>query len=148
MCETRERWSERRAAERRVRVSRFVWDERRAGFDRRGEQGGLMPSVLPLRSPAAMAALLAAINVLNLLDQRATATALAAGFSEGNPVMAALISADPRLAAVVKVAAVAGASVALWNLRQYRAILRTAVLVFAVFSAVLLWHVLGAALYL
>ncbi|HEY3318809.1 MAG TPA: DUF5658 family protein [Coriobacteriia bacterium] len=135
-----------RSAERRAR-RRFVMRERRSGFERRGA-AGRVPLLQELRDrPAALAVLLIAVNVMNLLDQLATTRALAAGASEGNPVMAGLIAADPRLAAVVKLAVIAGVSAGVWSLRRYRAILQVGVFVFLVFAAVLLLHYAGSAFF-
>lgn len=136
----------RRGADRRQRTT-FVLAERRSGFDRR-QQGGFARAAMALRdSPATLLVLLAAANVMNVIDQLATTQALSAGFSEGNPVMAALISHDPRLAAVLKVLAILLVSAGIWRLRRYRLILQVAVLMFALFAGVLVLHVYGAALY-
>lgn len=127
--------------------SRFVLAERRSGFDRR-QPRGFERTALALRdSPAVLLVLLAAANVMNIIDQLATTQALAAGHSEGNPVMAALIAHDPRVAAVVKVLAILLVTAGIWRLRRYRLILQVAVLMFALFAGVLVLHVFGAALY-
>lgn len=132
--------------ERRQR-SRFVLRERRTGFDS-GQRGPLAKALVELRdSPLALLALLAAVNVLNLLDQLATTRALAAGFTEGNPVMAGLIAFDPRLAAIVKLVAVAGVTAAVWRLRRYRVILQVALFMFALFAGVMLLHFYGSAFF-
>ncbi len=135
-----------RRSERRTQA-RFVWRERRSGFDRR-RHGPVVKRLLELRdSPIALLSLLAAVNVLNLLDQLATTRALAAGFGEANPVMAGLISFDPRLAAIVKITAIAGVSGGVWALRRYKVILEVGVLMLLVFTAVLLIHFAGSAFF-
>lgn len=133
-----------RIGERRTR-SRFVVSERRSGFDRR-RRGGLVPALLQLRdSPAALFALLVAVNVMNLFDLLATTRALAAGLAEGNPVMAGLIATDPGLAAFVKIGVIAVVSAGVWRLRRYRVVLQVGLFMFAVFEAVLLVHYYYAA---
>lgn len=123
--------------------------ERRTGFDRRTSGAGpLSAGLLELRdSTPGLIVLLVSVNVMNLLDQLATTRALQAGFTEGNPVMAALIAADPRLAAGMKIGAVLAVTLAVWTLRRYRAILQAAVLMFILYAAVLLVHFYGAAFF-
>lgn len=135
-----------RTTERRASRAALVLRERRTGFDRRGAVGTLSAGLLELRdSPPGLLVLLASVNVMNLLDQLATTRALSAGFAEGNPVMAALIATDPRLAAAVKVGAVLAVTSAVWTLRRYRAILQAAIFMFILYAAVLLVHFYGAA---
>lgn len=127
----------------RRQARRFVVWERRTGFDRRADaEGGLR--TLSER-PEVLLVLLAAVNVMNVLDQLATQRALAAGFTEGNPVMASLIAYDPRVAFLFKILAVLGVSVGVWSLRRYRLILQVGVLMFGVFAGVLLVHFYGSA---
>ena len=142
MCGPRTRSSERRTSR-----QSFILRERRTGFDRRASgTGPLEAGLLELRdSTPGLIVLLASVNVLNLLDQLATTRALSAGFSEGNPVMAALIANDPGMAAVVKIGAVLAVTSAVWMLRRYRAILRSAVIMFLLYAAVMLVHYYGSA---
>jgi hypothetical protein len=135
-----------RSGERRRR-RKSVLSERRSGFDRReSTHCPFVRMLVTLRdSPAALLVLLAAVNVLNLLDQLATTRALAAGFEEGNPVMASLIAWDPRLAAVVKLVTVLGVSFGVWRLRRYRIVLQAGVFTFLVFAGVMLIHFYGSA---
>jgi hypothetical protein len=136
-----------RAGERRRSTARVLL-ERRGGFDRRRVGGALGRFLVALRdSPAALLMLLVSINVMNLLDQLATSSALAAGFREGNPVMASLISADPRLAAMVKLLSVLAVSLGIWKLRRYRMILQVALFTFALFCATMLVHFYGHAFF-
>ncbi len=85
--------------------------------------------------------------MMNVIDQVATTHALAAGFAEGNPVMAGLIAADPRLAAFAKLTSIALVSAGVWRLRHYRAILQIGIFMFAVFTGALLIHLYDAAFY-
>jgi hypothetical protein len=121
--------------------------ERRTGFDRR-EQGRIVSALVELRdSPSTLLVLLVAVNVMNVLDQLATTRALAMGFTEGNPVMAALIAYDPRVAAAVKIVAVVSVTLGIWSLRRYKLILQVGVFMFAAFAFVMLVHFYGAAFY-
>jgi hypothetical protein len=143
--------ADQRRGERR-RANSLVLVERRSGFDRRQTTWPVARladrALRQLRDePLTLLMLLAGVNVLNVLDQAATGRALAAGFTEGNPVMAALISYDPMVAAGVKLLAVLGVTVSVWMLRRYRVVLQVGVLTFALFTAVLLWHFYGATLY-
>jgi hypothetical protein len=136
-----------RHGERRRDRHRLVLRERRTGFDRR-ERGAFVRGLTELRdSPATLLTLLVAVNVMNVLDQVATTRALAIGFTEGNPVMAALIAFDPRFAAVVKITAVLAVTTGIWSLRRYRLILQVGVFMFAAFAFVMLVHFYGAAFY-
>ena len=129
----------------------IVLRERRDGFDRRaGGRGARVPwhrAAADLRThPATLLALLAAINVLNVLDQLATERAIAAGSTEANPLLGALMAQDPVTAAGVKILAVLAVTLVVWELRRYRIVLQVGVLTFVLFASVLLWHYLGASL--
>lgn len=138
-----------RSGERRSGGLSLAFRERRSGFDRRSEgTGRVSRALLELRdSTPGLIVLLASVNVMNVLDQLATTNALRAGFTEGNPVMAALIATDPALAATVKIAAVVAVTATVWMLRRYRAILQAAVVMFVLYAAVLLVHYYGSAFF-
>lgn len=130
--------------------SRFRLVERRSGFDRRAERNGALlgPTLLALRdSPAVLLALLLAANVMNVLDFLLTLSALEAGYAEGNPLLASIITTRPALAAALKILCIGVVSLVVWRLRRHRLVLEVALLMFAAFAAVLLWHAYGHAVY-
>jgi hypothetical protein len=144
---------ERRCADRRTSRS-HVFRDKRTGFDRRacGDERRTRDLVrgvlLGLRdSPRTLVALLLVVNALNLIDFALTLNALALGADEANPVMATLFEAGPAWAGVFKVAAVALASLLVWEWKRYRKALIAAVMMLAVFAAVFIYHIVGLTLY-
>lgn len=88
--------------------------------------------------------LLIAVNVLSLLDFLLTAQELASGLAtEGNPVLAPLFASGPLVAWLVKTVLLLLVSLAIWQGRRMRAVLSVAVLAFAVFAAVIGYHLVG-----
>jgi Domain of unknown function (DUF5658) len=85
--------------------------------------------------------------VINVIDQVATTRALASGFSEGNPVMASLISANPSVAAFLKIAIVLAVTVTVWVLRREKHALEVAVFAASVFAVVLAIQTWGLLFY-
>ena len=143
--------SERRDVERRTQ-RRWVWRERRSGFDRRRRSESRFGTTLEgalevLRdNPLALIGLLALTNVLSVLDFVFTMWALEQGAIEANPVMAALLSSDPVVAATVKILIVAAVSLLIYLLRRYRLMLKVALFSTGLFAAIVLYHVFGALL--
>lgn len=126
----------------------FVRTDRRSGFDRRlpsSWSGRFLHRVLVrLRDDdRTLLALLAAANVLNMLDYLFTLRALAHGAEEANPFMRLLLSLDPVMAGAVKVALVLGASILVWRFRHYRLPLLAGVTLPAILGLVLLYHLYG-----
>lgn len=140
---------DRRAADRRA-AQRIVCPERRTGFDRRSRRGrpgvALVDGALSelRRDPLCLGAVLLGTNVLNALDYRATVVALASGNVEGNPIMRALFELDYGVAAFVKLAVIAAATLVIWGSRRYRTVLLAALLSFAVYAALFAYHCYGA----
>lgn len=132
---------------RRRAVARLL--ERRRGFDRRASASPLVRALIALRDvPGVLMLLLAAINVLNVMDLALTVEALKQGNAEANPVMAALFAQGPAPAAFFKILCVAAVSLAVWRLRSYRRVLQVAVSAFALYVGVMLFHIYGHYLYL
>ena len=71
----------------------------------------------------ALATLLAALNVLNVVDLLLTFRLLGGRVVEGNPIMRVLIGSDPLVALIVKVVIVAAVSIGVWRQRRYRVVL-------------------------
>ncbi len=144
---------ERRCGDRRVGRS-HVFRDKRTGFDRRtceadgATRGFVRGMLIALRdSPRTLMVLLLAVNALNLLDFALTVNALATGASEANPIMATLFEAGPVWAGVFKTAAVALATLLVWEWKRYRKALFAGVMMLTVFSAVFVYHMIGLALY-
>lgn len=145
---------EQRTTERRKRKSSMVFPERRTGFDRRTAYNygplrkALETSLRTLRdSVPALLTVLVMVNVLNLLDYVFTINALAAGMSEGNPIMERLFEYDIRIAGLVKVAAMLGVTFVIWRNRRYRVILGCALLTLVAYAVLLTYHLYGAAMF-
>ncbi len=141
---------DRRRRERRKRRPVFVLRERRTGFDRRdvavaGPFGNsLEHSLVWLRDkPGTLAILLVVVNFLNLADFALTMNALSLGGYEVNPVMRTLFVSSPLLAGLVKVTLIITATLLVWRFRKYRRTLIAAMLIAAVFAAVLFYHIYG-----
>jgi hypothetical protein len=140
---------ERRCGDRRTNRL-HVFRDKRTGFDRRActEERGVRDVVrgalLALRdSPRTLVVLLLVVNALNLVDFGLTLNALARGADEANPVMATLFDAGPIWAGIFKVAAVALASLLVWEWKRYRKALAAAVMMLALFAAVFVYHIVG-----
>lgn len=142
---------DRRCGDRRTSRS-HVFRDKRTGFDRRacaepGVKGWMRGLLLGLRdNPHTLMVLLFTVNALNLIDFALTVHALSVGASEANPVMASLFKVGPVWAGVFKTAAVAFASLLVWDWRRYRKALFAGVAMLAVFTAVFCYHVVGLAL--
>ena len=140
----------RRGPDRRRR-RRWVWRERRGGFDRRREHTTRIGiawegALVYLRdNPLALLGLLAIANLLSLLDLAFTLWALDHGAVEANPVMRVLIQDDPALAMAAKIGMVAGVSIIIFLLRRHRLMLKVAVLALVLFAAIVFYHFYGAA---
>lgn len=148
----RDLWSKERRGPDRRRQRRWVWRERRTGFDRRRRADSRVgaawdATLLYLRdNPFVLFGLLALANVLSILDLAFTMWALQQGAVEANPVMAALLSDDPAIAAAVKILIVAVVSLVIYLLRRYRLMLKVALFSVALFGAIVLYHIFGALL--
>jgi hypothetical protein len=145
----------RRDADRRSTAATFRYPERRTGFDRRAkhEPGSLGHRYSSLvRSLAeggtALLVVLVLFNILNVVDALMTAAILEAGGSEANPVMARLYGAGVWQAVGFKVAIGAAMTATIWSLRRYRRIVEIALVILAVFIAVVLYEIVGMALVL
>lgn len=138
--------TERRVADRRKRRMSFVLHERRTGFDRRrstrvGFAAVLENALLDLRDrPRFLGVLLGGVNLFNFLDFSLTLNVLAAGGAEANPLMRSLFGIGSEWAGAFKILAVLVATIILWRYRYFRTALAAACLLFALFSAVLLYH--------
>lgn len=121
--------------------------ERRTGFDRRDASRGML--LRSLRDhPAALLTLLVAVNVMNVVDLLLTASAIRAGYAtEGNLLMAHLFSQGMVPATLFKLGVVGAVSAVIWAERRYRRVLGVAFMAAAAFTAVLLVHQWGLALY-
>jgi len=144
--------NERRHADRRRRRLSLVFHERRSGFDRRGS-GGAGPLLIAFQSlltglrdrPLMLRMLLVGVNVLNLADFVFTLNVLRSGGGEANPILRSLFALDPVYAGVFKMTAVLLSTWLVWRCRRYRTALEAALVMVAVFAAVLFYHVAGLA---
>jgi len=134
----------------RRRSHRFVLRERRSGFERRWTPRrtpfgvALDASLVYLRDHRrALVAVLALANLLSLLDLGLTTIAMRLGVVEGNPFMGYFFEAGATQAAAVKCGLVVAASLGIWALRRYRSGLMTAVFFLSMYSAVVLYEVVG-----
>lgn len=82
------------------------------------------------------------IVALNVADVAFTLRALGRGLQEVNPVMAGLLDAGHGIAAFVKIGVTMVLAVAGWWLRRFRRVIEVALIVIALMSAVVLYHVL------
>jgi hypothetical protein len=128
---------DRRATDRRVRPRNLYYPERRTGFDRRARSG--LTALLRDR-PVALISVLLLINALSIADWLLTLRVLGAGATEGNPVLATIISSNPAAAFVFKLAATIGVTIALWSWRKYRAVLATAVAALLIYAGLMVYH--------
>lgn len=146
--------SDHRQKDRRHRRFSFVLRERRSGFDRRGREGAGRASVaheqalLALRDrPRLLFGLLAVVNLLNVADFLLTLKVLAQGGGEANPILKSLFDVDPLYAGLFKLVAVLLTSWLAWRCRRFRSGLEAAVIMLAVFTAVMCYHVFGLIFY-
>jgi len=131
-----------RRADRRARLARLRYPERRTGFDPRRRS----PLLEYLRdNRGVLIALLLALNLFSLADWVLTIAALGGGAVEGNPLLAALMGRSLVLAGVFKVAVMLGVSLLVWRGRAFRAVLATVVVGVGLYFAVLVYHVAGLA---
>ena len=129
--------TERRWTDRRSKSTHFYFPERRTGFDRR--LGG--PLTWYRDRPAAIAIVLAVVGVLNILDLSLTDVILSRGGAEANPIMSALLEADPVLAALVKLGLTAAVISVIWWMRRYRYILAVSLVALAAYSGLVVYQV-------
>ena len=136
----------------RRRRRRFVLRERRSGFDRRRLQGraplavALDASLLHLRDNSrSLIDVLALANLLSLLDLVLTLMLFELGAREANPVMGYFFAAGTLEAAAFKIGLIAAASLGIWALRRRRTALLAALLILAVYGAVVLYELAGLA---
>jgi hypothetical protein len=141
--------SDRRVGERR-RQRRRVTREQRTGFDRRvGDRHGVArvvgSTLRTLRDrPLVLGILLVEANLLNLCDYLLTRFGLSVGaIQEANPVMRGLFSTDARLAGIVKVLIVLGASLTVWKFRRFRPVLATGLIVVGMLLLVVVYQEWG-----
>jgi len=144
----------RRQKDRRKRRFSFVIRERRSGFDRREREGASRASIeyaralLALRDrPRLLFSLLVVVNILNLADFLLTLKVLAAGGGEANPILRSLFAMDPLYAGLFKLVAVLLTSWLAWRCRRFRSGLEAAVIMLAVFTAVICYHIFGLIAY-
>ena len=144
----------RRAEDRRQRRWSFVLRERRSGFDRRQRDGASRASVavdqtlLNLRDrPRVVFAMLVAVNALNIADFLLTLNVLASGGGEANPILRSLFDLDPLYAGMFKLVAVFFTSWLVWRCRRYRSGLQASLILLAVFSCVICYHIFGLVAY-
>lgn len=133
-----------RRGQRRRSFALYLGTERRSGFDRRPDTtagGGLLPALHG--NPLVLAMLLLAINAMNAVDFFLTVGALKSGYSEANPVMAAVFARGNALAGGFKFAVVGAAALVIWHMRRYRMILGVALFACALFGGVLMLHAYG-----
>ena len=143
--------AERRREDRRKRRFSFVLHERRSGFDRRAPGPDASRSAVLYRQlllglrdrPRLLALLLSLVNVLNLADFLLTLNVLGRGGQEANPILRPLFAADPLYAAAFKGVAVLLTTWVVWRCRRFRSGLEAALIMVAVFGAVLLYHLFG-----
>lgn len=145
---------DRRQKDRRHRRFSFVLRERRSGFDRRGREGASRAAIaheralLALRDrPRLLFGLLIVVNLLNLADFLLTLKVLGEGGGEANPILKSLFAMDPLYAGIFKLVAVLLTSWLAWRCRRFRSGLEAAVIMLAVFTAVICYHIFGLIAY-
>jgi hypothetical protein len=145
---------ERRNTDRRKRWFSIVLRERRTGFDRRerGDAGRFSLAVdralLNLRDrPRWVFAILFAVNGLNLADFLLTMHVLGHGGGEANPILRTLFALDPLYAGIFKLVAVLFTSWVTWRCRRFRSGLQATLILLALFSAVIAYHIFGLIAY-
>lgn len=102
-----------------------------------------VPPPLGAMGQRVLVLLLVALCLLNVVDFALTRYSLWLGFAtESNGVMDFFFKQSDVAAALFKLGMVTGGAVALWFLRRYRAALLAAVLLAAVFAAVVVYQAL------
>ncbi len=141
---------ERRRDDRRQRWFSVRLHERRSGFDRRRVMGGVgaLAAVdgflLGLRDrPKLIFSMLVVVNALNLADFLLTLNVLSDGGGEANPIMRSLFAINPIYACIFKMFAVGITSWLAWRCRRFRSGLQSALILLAVFAAVICYHIFG-----
>lgn len=143
---------ERRTAERRKNSLSFRLWERREGFDRRQNHGRssrlyrrlFESGAFHLRhNYYALVLLLALFNIFNIADYLFTLKALAAGYSEGNPIMDKLFSMGPSAALTFKAATGLFITSVVWLLRRYRLVLEASILILLLYMLLISYHIYG-----
>ena len=120
--------TERRGSDRRRR-HRFVYPERRTGFDRRMPQSdGLYSRYVRMlvsyrENPRTLLLVLVIYNVLNLADLVLTYRGLLLGATEVNPFMKALFDIHPVWAGIVKMSIGMIVAESIWAFRRHRSAL-------------------------
>ena len=141
---------ERRGAADRRRRRGYRFYDRRSGFQRRttGEEMGIFRrAIYGLRArPVALVRVLAAVNVLNVVDFLLTLLVLDAGGREANPILRPLISLSPWVAGLFKLVVVLAATLLVWKSRFYALALITAVVMLALFTCLVLYDLVLVAL--
>jgi hypothetical protein len=92
---------------------------------------------------AALLFVLVLFNILNVTDALMTASILEAGGAEANPIMRQFYGAGVWQAVAFKVAVGAAMTATIWSLRRYRRIAEIALVILAVFVAVVLYEIVG-----
>jgi hypothetical protein len=145
---------DRRTKDRRHRRFNFVLRERRSGFDRRSlEEGGRISIayervLLALRDrPRIVLGILLLVNALNVADFLLTMNVLAKGGGEANPIMKSLFAMDPLYAGIFKMVAVLVTSWLTWRCRRFRSGLQVAIILVALYAAVICYHIVGLAIH-
>ncbi|MBE0446996.1 MAG: hypothetical protein IBX64_02650 [Actinobacteria bacterium] len=147
---------ERRLAERRkTNISFRLW-EKREGFDRRQNReknNGLYNKLFRrgafhLRhNYSALIVLLVLFNLFNIADYLFTLKALAAGYTEGNPVMDRLFDMGPVVALTFKIATGLFITTIVWLLKRYRLVLEASILILLMYMLLISYHIYGVIRY-
>jgi hypothetical protein len=134
----------------RRRQRRFIFLDRRSGFDRRRSEGrspvasAVEARLLRLRDqPRLLAETLILVNLLSMLDLLLTLSVLRLGGIELNPIMDRLFELGPGPAATAKIGVMALATFALWSLRRYRKALATTALLATFYGVLVTFEVIG-----
>jgi hypothetical protein len=130
----------RHGVERRGSAQSLRWPERRTGFDRRDSQS--VTKALRDNVPL-LVGLVIVLNVLNIIDFALTSRALELGALEANPVMDAIFMSGWQNAALFKIGSMVAVSATILALRRYRRVLQVAVAAVALYSAIVLYHLVG-----
>lgn len=147
---------DRRLGDRRERCLSFKLWERREGFDRRQNRKankGLYNRIfrhgaLHLRNNyTALIILLIIFNLFNVADYMFTLKALAAGYSESNPVMDKLFSMGSTPAGIFKITIGLLVTSIIWFLKRYRLVLEASILILLMYMLLISYHIYGAIRY-
>jgi hypothetical protein len=133
---------QRRGVDRRVRRLSFRFPDRRLGFARRQIRGRPARAAYDRMLGAyrynsqSLALVLVTVAILNVADLVLTLRSIELGAVEVNPIMAALINADPLLASIFKVTIGLVVVAAMWSMRRYRRVLEASLMLLGGFIAV------------